>query len=67
MGELIAATAALQAREKETTRRVSKLEQKALSSAKVAAEFQRLWTGMIIMAEKTDQELKKARGEHMFR
>jgi len=66
MGELIASTAALQAREKETTRRVSKLEQKALSSAKVAAEFQRLWTGITIMAEKTNQELKKARGEHIF-
>lgn len=57
--ELLAATAALQSREKETERRVSKLEQKALSNAKVASEFQRVWTGMTTMAEKINAELKK--------
>ena len=59
--ELMTATAAIQLREKETERRVSKLEQKALSNAKVASEFQRVWSGMTTMAEKINDELKKLR------
>ena len=63
VAELMAATAKLQARENEISRRVSKLEHKALSSTKVASEFHRMWTGMTVMAEKINEELAKARGQ----
>jgi hypothetical protein len=46
-------------RAKKTDRRLSKLEQNALSHAKVASEFQRVWTGMTSLADRTMQEIQK--------
>jgi hypothetical protein len=46
-------------RAKKTDRRLSKLEQNALSHAKVALEFQRVWTGITSLADRTMQEIQK--------
>jgi len=46
-------------RAKKTDRRLSKLEQNALSHAKVASEFQRVWTGITSLADRTMQEIQK--------
>ena len=43
VSELMRATAAVQAREREVVERVNKLELKMPSSSKVASEFQRMW------------------------
>ena len=59
VSDLMADISDLTHRAKKTDRRLSKLEQNALSHAKVASEFQRVWTGMTSLADRTMQEIQK--------
>ena len=61
--ELMADINDLSHRAKKTDRRLSKLEQNALSHAKVASEFQRVWTGITSLADRTMQEIQKVQAQ----